>query len=320
MKYYTMVMRSGNPKDHANMMMYTLIGDDLSIYNLPGTKLAEAINTKKINVVNMAVTAQGLVSTNGSIKNYTTIGLDGNVVGTPRSVILGRRETNGKLTSYVVFGADGRIAILKPDQAAKLAGAGMLANGKIRHTEAGDIVAAIGGTYPLLAEKIPTDTDTKTAKVVVDIVFFGSAIGADDTTYKFAGVIVTSPSAAVVTKLQQSLETANSQIKEALSNHRGYTAEQLNSFDMKLAPGAGFYGVYPLEHVRSLLKMANGAYKTSIKNIMIGCTNCSDEEHPESIIVYDAKGKSIVKAVKGDDKSEAGVKKYYDYIVKNFLK
>ena len=54
MKYLTMVMRSGNVNE-PNMMSYTLIGDDLSIHTMNGSKLAEAINTKKANVVNMAV-------------------------------------------------------------------------------------------------------------------------------------------------------------------------------------------------------------------------------------------------------------------------
>ena len=320
MKYFTMVMRSGNVKDNPNMMMYTLIGDDLSITNLPGTKLAEAINTKKINVVNMAVTSQGLVSTNGSIKNYTTIGPDGNFVGTPRNVILGRHETNGKLTSYVIFGVDGRVGVVSPAQAAQLAQQGLLANGKVRHTDSGDIVAAIGGTYPLIEEKVATEPDTKAAKITVDVVFFGSAIGKDSTTYKFGGVIVTGQSVPALNKIRQTMEKGNEQIKSALKAHRGYTDETLAGFNVKLAPGAGFYGVYPLEFIRNLLKLTNGAYKASIKHIMIGCTDCTEDDHPETIVIYDTKEKAVVKAIKGNDKSEVGAKKYYKYITENFLK
>lgn len=318
MKYLTMVMRSGNVNE-PNMMSYTLIGDDLSIHTMTGSKLAEAINTKKANVVNMAVSAQGLVSTNGSIKNYTTIGLDGALVGTPRCVILGRKEVDGKLHSYLVFNTNGTIGFMSPAEAAKLAASGMLANGKIRHTAEGDIVAAIGGTYPLFEEKSVDASKGKVDKVVVDIVFFGSALGENGKTYKYAGVITTSKNAATMAKLHKTLESANTTLRNALKAHRGYTDEQIENLAIKMAPGAGFYGVYPLENVRSIIEAAGG-YKTSVRNIMIGCTDCSVSEHDESLIIYDAKDKRVVKSIPATAKADKTVKEYYEYVVSNILK
>lgn len=319
MKYLTMVMRSGDVKDNPNMMNYTLISDDLSIVTMSGTKLSEAINTKKVNVVNMAVSVAGLVSTNGSIKNYTTLDPQGNLVGAPKNVILGRIEVDGKLSKYQMFRANGTVANVSPAEAAALASKGLIANGKIRHTAEGDIVAAIGGTYPLIEVEIQKREKEKIAKPAIDIVFFGSALDKSDSTIKFGGITVTSTDAVTVARAHKILEEANAKLITGLKEHRGYTDEQLESFKIKVATGAGFYGVYPFESIRSLVNSV-GSYKTSIGNVMIGCTDCSTPDFDESVIVYNTKSKSIIKSISGGAKSDKALKEYKDYVISNILK
>lgn len=319
MKYATMVMKAGNIKDKPSLMNYTLIGDDLSIHTMTGAKLEEVIKSKKITVTNMAVNAQGLTSTNGSIKNYTTIGMDGAIVGKPRCVILARKEVDGKLNSFLVFNINGAIGFMSPAQAAKLAEAGLIANGKVRHTNEGDVVSAIGGTYPLYEEKTSKAKASKSDKITIDVVFFGSALG-DDNVLRYAGVITTGKNAAVMARLHKVLKEANEKLQIALKDRSGYTKKQMDNLSIKMAPGAGFYGVYPLSKIKGLIESSGGC-KASVRTVMIGCTDCTkDGDNSESIIFYDTKDKKIIKTIDATEKANAGAKEYYNYVVEKYLK
>ena len=246
MKYLTMVARSGDPKGPSGSMIYTLVGDDFSINTMKGDKLAAAINDKKINVTNMSVGPKGLVSTNGAINKYTTIDQNGNIVGTPHCVILNRIEVNGKLAGYVIFTHTGIITKVSVADAASLATQGLVANGKVRHTDNGDIVASISGNYPLVEKQL---SEAKEEPPVIDLVFFGSAISGSKF-IKFGGITITSKSAKTIAKAFSKLNEENTKLRTTLANDFGYTQEELKSFEVKQAPGAGFYGVYP-EYQRS---------------------------------------------------------------------
>ena len=308
MKYLTMVARCGEPKVAANLLKYTLIGDDFSIHTMTGDKLAAAINDGKAVVTNMAVSAKGLVSTNGALDKYTLIHPAGGIIGTPRVVILNRVETNGKLTGYIVFNVDGMVSQITVADAAALATKGGIANGKIRHTAEGDIVAAIGGTYPLLEKVIKTP---KTDKPTVDIVFFGSALK-DGKLVKFAGATVTSKDAMAIRKIHTTLDSNNKKLTNKLGADYGYTADDLKSFEIKQAPGAGFYGVYPLAVVEKL--METGKVKCSIGKLMVSCKDTQEAEAAESIVIYDTKKKSIINSQEGTAKSDAKLQKYVDEV------
>lgn len=275
MKYCTMVMRHGDPKASSNEMSYTLISDELNIKVMSGTELAKAINDSKIVITNMATSAQGLVSTNGAIKNYTTIDQRGNIVGTPRCVILGRIEVNDKLKGYKVFTSNGVVAEINLDVAAKLAQVNGIANGKIRHTTEGDIVASIGGNYPLTNIK-EDKKDTKASIPTVDVVFFGSALNDDKKITKFAGITVTSKDATTIASLYKTLSSDNEKLIGALRDKFGYSEAKFDSFKLKQVPGAGFYGVYPLTTVTKIIETVESIKNTAGK-IIVGCTD-KDEE------------------------------------------
>ena len=148
MKNFTMITRHGSSKDAVSA--YTLISSDYQTVTMPVKELAAAINSKKIAVTNLGLSAKGLVSTNGALDKYTLINSQTNQVeGIARAVILDRVEQNGKLVGYTVFTQNGTLAEVNIADAAALASKGLISNGKIRHTQDGDIVSAIGGTYPL---------------------------------------------------------------------------------------------------------------------------------------------------------------------------
>ena len=309
MKYLTMVARCGEPKTVANLLKYTLIGDDFSVHTMTGDKLSAALNDGKVVVTNMAVSAKGLVSTNGALDKYTLVHPTGGIIGTPRVVILNRVETNGKLTGYIVFHTNGVVAQISVADAAALAGKGLIANGKIRHTAEGDIVSAIGGNYPLLEHIVKSD---KPEKPIIDVVFFGSALKAGKLV-KFVGANVTCKDAMAMPKILTTLESNNKKLTNKLGADYGYSAEDLKSFEVKPVSGAGFYGVYPMALVQKM--MQNGKAKFTGK-VFVNCKDAADADAPESIVVYDTKKKAVVSSQEGTEKSDAKLKTYLDEVKK----
>lgn len=307
-----MVARSGNPKGNTGEMNYTLVGDDFSIHTMKGDKLAQSINSNKIKVNNMAVTAKGLVSTNGAIDKYTTFDNFGNIIGTPRCVVLNRIEKNGKLSGYVLFTNTGVITQIDIASASKLAINGLIANGKVRHTAEGDIVSSITGQYPLVEIQL---NDVKEETPNIDVVFFGSAISGGKAIH-FGGVTVTSKSSKTIAKMFTTLNSASIRLREKLAEDYGYSEDELKSFEFKQAPGAGFYGVYPIDTVNKL--MGSGKVKCSIGKLMVGCSDRSDKDNPESIAVVDMKKKSIVNSQEGTAKSDEKLKKYVADVLNKF--
>ena len=301
-----MVARNGNPKVKGSPMSYTLIGDDFSIHNMSADKLAAAINDKKAVVTNLAVTAKGLVSTNGAMDKYTTIGPDGQVIGVPRVVILNRVETNNKLSGYIVFNTNGFIGQMTVPQAAELAANGLIANGKIRHTAEGDIVAAIGGNYPLIEHQINTAPD-KADKPTVDLVLFGSALKSGKT-LRYAGVVISSKNARTLANMSKALNTANAKLIDKLVAGYGYDAEGMGSYKLRQYTGAAVYGVYPMETITKLLE--TGKVKCSLGKLIVSCLDCNEADAAESIAIYDTKKKAVVSSQEGTEKSDARLKKY----------
>ena len=311
MIYFTMVARSGDAKNGANMMNYTLIGSDLSVKVMRGDKLAAAIADEKIKVTNLAVSVKGLVSTNGAMNKYTTIGPDGNLVGTARSVILNRVEKGGKLHSYIIFNANGVVSEIDVPHAAVLAQKGLIANGKIRHTEDGDIVSSINGTYPLV-EKVESK---EKEKITTDVILYGSAIKGTGkgSTCKYVGIIINSNKANTISKLYPKLVKESENLKKKLAETFGYTEDELKGFAIKQSPGAGIYGVYPFATAVKLMTLGKTKYNSG--KIVIGCKDCGDSDNAESFIVYDTKKKTVIASQEGTEKSDAKLKEYSSEII-----
>ncbi|MBR1454842.1 MAG: hypothetical protein IJ593_09425 [Lachnospiraceae bacterium] len=313
MKYFTMVARSGEPKASAGSYTYTLVADDYSIRTVKGDKLAEAINSGKIQVTNMCVNSTGLVSSNGAISKYTTFDTNGNLLGTPRYVILNRIEVNDKLSGYVAFTDKGIVTKLGVAEAAELAANGLIANGKIRTTTAGNIVASINGVYPLISTNLE---DTKPSIPEVRVIFFGSAIQGKRHVY-YGGAIITSKNAATITKLFSKLYKDSIVLREKLSTEYGLSDAELDDFSFKQAPGAGFYGVYRIDTLNKLI--ASGKLKNG--TMLIGCTDRNDPDDVcESIVEYNVAKDSLKEIQAGTDKSDKELAAYVKYIKGKFNK
>lgn len=281
MKRLTMVMRCGDIKAPAEAMHYTLIGDDYSFERMSGAELVKAITGKKVEVTNLGVTEKGLVSTNGAMKNYTLVDPTGALASEPRAVILNRVESEKGLLGYTMYNTSGVLQEINVAQAADLARAGMIANGKIRHTQQGDIVASISGMYPLRTIKM-VDATGKDNTISIDIMFIGSAIAGKYNT-KYAGVVINGKNAASVTKLYDTLVKANGKLIEKVLEISG--TDESGSLGIKRTGTAGFYGVYPINTVFELVEKAGNKISLPMGKLMIACTDYDSNKEEATIVI-----------------------------------
>lgn len=302
MRTLTMVMRCGDINTPVENMQYTLIGTDYSFERMSGVELVKAIKSKAVAVTNMDVTDKGLVSTNGAMKNYTLVDTTGALVQEPKAVILNRVESDKGLLGYTMYNVQGVLQEITVVQAAELARANKIANGKIRHTQQGDIVASISGVYPLRTIKM---ADAEDKSISVEIMFIGSAIAGKQSA-KYAGVIVNGKSAASLTKLYGSLVKDNVKIIEKVSGMSG--KDEADSLAVKRTGTAGFYGVYTLDKVFDLIDKAGKAVKFPMGKILIACTDY-DADAAESDIILSL-GLGILDKRKGSSKSDEAIKVY----------
>lgn len=307
MKTLTMVMRFGDPKALAESMHYTLIGEDYSFERMTGVEIVKAINAKKIAVTNLGVTDKGLVSTNGALKNYTLVDTSGKLVGEAKAVILNRVENEKGLIGYTIYNASGVLQEVLVKDAANMANAGLISNGKIRHTQQGDIVASISGMYPLRTIKMGDAADKS---INVDITFMGSAIKGKHNT-KYAGVIVNGKNAAAITKLYESLVKANNKLIGTIEE--SYGAKESASLGIKRTGTAGFYGVYPIEVAFDLFDKAGKKVSFPMGKLMIACTDY-DADKSESAVAITPDLKSAGRQ-EGTEKSDKALKAYAEIVV-----
>ena len=310
MSQFTMVMRCGDPKAPAETMYYTLITESYGIKRISGTELVQAIRSKKIEVTNLDVDSKGLVSTNGAIKNYTLIDLSGNIVGTPRAVILNRVEINGNLAGYTIYNANGVLQEVNVANAAELARANLIANGKIRHTQQGDIVASINGNYPLRIIEVAKAVEDKEIKA--DVLLLGSAL-TGDRTIKYGGIIIEGNSAATMTKYYEKLVRANDNLIQEIKASTGI--DESASLKIKRTGNAGFYGVYPLDTVFELIEKANDKIGFPMGKLPIACTDYTAGKIESSASLSKNMTITADSVVHGSNKTDSAVKVYIKNII-----
>lgn len=307
-KFYTMVARCGDPKGPANNMKYTLIGSDFSTITMTGNTLAKRINDGTIDVTNMGVTVKGLVSTNGAISKYTTFDAAGNLVSTPRCVVLNRVETGGKLTGYVMFTDNGLVEPVPVAKAVALAKAQLIANGKIKHTDAGDIVSSINGLYPLveamaMAEPVGNPT--------IKFIFFGSAIHSGKK-IAYAGAIASSKDSKIISKQHKEFCGKNDALISELKNSFQIADNTVKSMKIRQYPGAAFYGVYKLSDI----PVKSCDISVGQHNVLVGCIDCDAAEYTESMVQVNVSTGNITAVQEGTPASDKAVMAYAKQVLK----
>jgi hypothetical protein len=241
---FTMVVRHGVGKD---IKGYTLIDSEYRTVMLDSKTLANKITSKAINVTNMAVENGKLISTNGALDKYTLVNTDTNAIeGTPRAVILNRVEQNDKLIGYTVFSNNGSIVEMSVADAVTLCNSKALSNGKIRHTETGDIVSSITGNYPLRTIEVKQAPKGETT---VDILYFATAANVD---VEYFGAIVSGTSAAELSRLGNILTKSNATLIANVVKKAGNDVRK--SLAMTRVGANGIYGVFELKMLDELIK------------------------------------------------------------------
>lgn len=307
MKNFTMITRHGSSKDAISA--YTLISSDYQTVTMPVKDLSSAISSKKIAVTNLDLSKKGLVSTNGALDKYTLINSQTNQVeGVARAVILDRVEQNGKLVGYTVFTQNGTLAEVNIADAAALASKGLISNGKIRHTQDGDIVSAIGGTYPL---RTISFSEAPKGEITTDILYFGTVVGVPT---EYFGAIVSCTSATEMSQIIHMLSTSNASVINDVSKVAGQSVRE--SLAIKRMGANSLYGVFSIASLKKLLK-ANSKLRNQLGSITVSAIKYTDGEADEATVKLDSKWKVTGNDAAGSE-ATAAVKNYTKKIVTEF--
>ena len=307
MKTLTMITRHGVSKD--NIGSYTLITPDYQTIVMSAKDLAGAISSKKIAVTNLTVGPKGIESTNGALDKYTFINTATNQVeGTTRAVILDRVEQGGKLLGYTVFTQAGTIAELNVADAAALAEKKLISNGKIKHTAEGDIVSAIGGTYPLRVIEI---SKAPKGELSIDVLYFGTAV---DASAEYFGAIISCTSATEMSKLVDILSKSNAKVVGTIAKVAGQSVRE--SLAIKRMGANSLYGVFETSVLEKLIK-ANAVLKNNIGAITVSAVKYSGGDTDEATIKLSKDWKIVNTDIEGSDAADK-VKAYTKKIMTAF--
>lgn len=307
MKTLTMITRHGVSK--SDISAYTLITSDYQTIQMAAAELAKAISSKKVTVTNLAVGAKGIEGTNGAIDKYTFVNTaTGMVDGQARAVILDRIEKNDKLVGYTAFTQFGTIAEIGIPMAVELCNKKMIANGKIRHTQQGDIVSSIGGDYPL--REVEIDKAPK-GEITSDIIYFGTILGANT---EYVGAIVSCTSAAEMNKISSALNRSNAAVIAKAAKLGGQGVRK--SLEIQRMGANSLYGVFEISEFTKLVK-AGSKIQNKVGGITVSAIKYSKDGVDEATVKLNSSWKPIDKEVDNGELAKL-VKDYTKKIVEKF--
>lgn len=241
---------------------YSLISSDYQTVMLDTATLAKNIANKSMSVTNLGIKDGKIVSTNGALDRYNIISNQTNaIIGTPMAVILDRVERDGKLVGYTIFTQDGRIKETSVTEAVTLCNNKLISNGKIRHTDSGDIVSAIGGNY-VLRQIEPLKAPT--GQTTVDLMYFEE----DSRGNKYFGAIISCTSAVEMGKISNTFGKSNTELVERLSKVRENAQRDLG---VQRVNTNSIFGAFPLDMFDKLTKVKTADIKFRIlaDNILV---------------------------------------------------
>lgn len=259
MRTFTMITKQGKSKD--NISAYTLISSDYQTVTMSVADLVKEIKSGKIKVNNLSVEGSNIVSTNGALDKYTFINTDtGMVEGVAHAVILNRAENKGKLIGYTVFTNTGSLAELSVAETVALAKNKLISNGKIRHTEDGDIVSAIGGNFVI---RDCTVKEAPKGKITTQVLFFGKVVGMPS---EYFGAIISCTSAAEMSRLATILHQSNANVIAEAVKFGGQDVR--NQLKIQRMGTNSLYGAFELPVLEKLIK-AQAKVENKLKSIAV---------------------------------------------------
>lgn len=265
MSTFTMIAVYASTKtgsDVKGITGYSLISSDYQTVMIDTATLAKNIANKSMSVTNLGIKDGKIVSTNGALDRYNIISNQTNaIIGTPMAVILDRVERDGKLVGYTIFTQDGRIKETSVTEAVTLCNNKLISNGKIRHTDSGDIVSAIGGNY-VLRQIEPLKAPT--GQTTVDLMYFEE----DSRGNKYFGAIISCTSAVEMGKISNTFGKSNTELVERLSKVRENAQRDLG---VQRVNTNSIFGAFPLDMFDKLTKVKTADIKFRIlaDNILV---------------------------------------------------
>lgn len=255
-KSLTMVARYG--ESDKNVIAYLLVSNDYKAKVIKSGELARMISGNPDVFTNLELDAKGAIkSSNGDMDNYVLVHPNTNqFLSKPRNVILSRIENNGKLVGYTIYTSEFAVVEVGVKQAAELAKSKLIANGKIRHTESGDIVSSIKGNFPLVNIRVEEAAKKDTGKIEVEVMLVGYAVLSDGGKIKklsryFCGTIKCE-SVARMTALYKVFAKNCTGVIDSVKEYGGKMAEE--SLSLKRLPDGSVYGAYSLSMLENLKK------------------------------------------------------------------
>ena len=272
---FTMVARCGDGKHSA--IAYTLIASDYQIVNVSAEELKASIKDGSCSVANMGIdqVSNELVSTNGAMDKYTLIdSASGMIVGQAKAVILNRVEQNGKLIGYTVFNQFGNMVEMSVVDASVLANKRLISNGKVKHTDSGDIVSAIGGTYPL--REITISAAPK-GNIKISIMYFAMNRTANA---EYTGAIFTCESATQMSEIINEVTKANASLVGKVVNKipKSTVESTRNSMAVQRIRGNEVYAVVDLSTLKKIMAKANAKVVNASNLMLLSIINSYDKD------------------------------------------
>ena len=252
MERFTMVARH---KSGIETVGFTLISSKYQTIQVSKAELLKKLASKQIVVTNLDISDKDIVSTNGAMDRYTVIE-DAIIYSVGGHVVLDRIERDNKLVAYTIFSNKGHLSVINVEDAVKLANEKLICNGKIRHTDNGDIVQSIKGEYPI--REIDVQKAPK-GKLDVAILYFGSTLLAKE---RYVAAIISTDSAAEFSKIQEKVDKANKKIVAKITSidkmGSDVKKEVISNVRVNVT---SVYAVVDLETLKSVIKENADEYK-----------------------------------------------------------
>lgn len=274
-QYFTMVGKheaSVKNSKKKQIVAFTLVDNQYQTRTVRTEDLAREVAANPQAFTNLGIVNGELTSTNGAIDRYATIDAETGRTVVNAATILNRVESKNKLVGYVAYISNKGLVEISVAKAAELASKSLVANGKVRPTEDGNIVSSIKGEYPIKEIEIkdaPKGTVDVTVKFVTSAIYevkkaasetFGTKTKAkviiENKELRYAGVLLTFSSAAYLAQARKVLEAENKAIinkyVEALKGkvpdeELAGDIEDLKMFEVQ---GTGVYGVFEYSTVQ----------------------------------------------------------------------
>lgn len=283
---------------------FGFISSDYKTMTMSLAQTIEVIKSKKAVITNLGLENGKVVATNGAMNRYSMVNTTtGMPDGEQMAVVLNRVEENGKLAYYTVFMQDCTVREVGIREAVAMCKGNVLSNGKIKHTNDGDIVSSIAGSF-ILRQIEPTKAPTE--ETMISIMYFETMAGGPS----YFGGVITSKSAVQITNMRDKLETSNLALIKDCEKAGKQNAKAV--FGIQRMSENSFFGAFPLSVLDKLISAKEIKFICN-GEILVSVTDAKAEKSPSILALNN---KLEVAGVKQKPESAAEGERVKDFASK----